>query len=205
MSVVQARRSLERADVAILVLDAVEGLREMDATIGGLRPGGRARASSSPSTSGTCADERGLKQKAFEEEVARRPEVPGLGARSSSSRRKTGAGPDRAARGGRAGPTRPSRQRVTTGPAQPRAGRGGAEPRPRRRPRATSRSRSSSRTQIGVAAADLRPLPEPPGGPALLLQALPGEPDPGGVRVRGHPHRPQGAHPAALIALAVFS
>ena len=35
VSVVQARRALERADVAILVLDATEGLREMDATIGG--------------------------------------------------------------------------------------------------------------------------------------------------------------------------
>jgi GTP-binding protein len=35
VSVVQARRAIERADVAVLVLDAIEGLREMDATIGG--------------------------------------------------------------------------------------------------------------------------------------------------------------------------
>jgi len=35
VSVVQARRAIERADVAVVVLDAVEGLREMDATIGG--------------------------------------------------------------------------------------------------------------------------------------------------------------------------
>jgi GTP-binding protein len=35
VSVVQARRAIERADVAVLVLDAAEGLREMDATIGG--------------------------------------------------------------------------------------------------------------------------------------------------------------------------
>ena len=35
VSVVQARRSIERADVAVLVLDAADGLREMDATIGG--------------------------------------------------------------------------------------------------------------------------------------------------------------------------
>jgi GTPase len=35
VSVVQARRSIERADVAVLVLDASEGLREMDATIAG--------------------------------------------------------------------------------------------------------------------------------------------------------------------------
>jgi GTP-binding protein len=35
VSVVQARRSLERADVALVVLDAAEGLRDMDATIAG--------------------------------------------------------------------------------------------------------------------------------------------------------------------------
>jgi GTP-binding protein len=35
VSVVQARRSIDRADVAILLLDAVEGMREMDATIAG--------------------------------------------------------------------------------------------------------------------------------------------------------------------------
>jgi len=35
VSVVQARRAIERADVAVVVLDAAEGLREMDATIGG--------------------------------------------------------------------------------------------------------------------------------------------------------------------------
>jgi GTPase len=35
VSVVQARKSIERADVAVLVVDAAEGMREMDATIGG--------------------------------------------------------------------------------------------------------------------------------------------------------------------------
>jgi GTP-binding protein len=35
VSVVQARRSIERCDVAILVLDASEGPRDMDATIAG--------------------------------------------------------------------------------------------------------------------------------------------------------------------------
>jgi GTPase len=35
VSVVQARRTIDRADVALLVIDAVEGMREMDATIGG--------------------------------------------------------------------------------------------------------------------------------------------------------------------------
>jgi GTP-binding protein len=35
VSVVQARRAIEQADVAALVVDAGEGLREMDATVGG--------------------------------------------------------------------------------------------------------------------------------------------------------------------------
>ena len=35
VSVVQAKHSLERADVALLVLDPIEGMRDMDATIGG--------------------------------------------------------------------------------------------------------------------------------------------------------------------------
>jgi len=35
VSVVQSRRAIERADVAVLVLDSAEGMREMDATIGG--------------------------------------------------------------------------------------------------------------------------------------------------------------------------
>jgi len=35
IAVVQARHSLERADVALLIIDALEGVRDMDATIGG--------------------------------------------------------------------------------------------------------------------------------------------------------------------------
>ena len=58
VSVVQARRAIERADVAMLVLDAEEGLREMDATIGGEVAGGGRAASSSRSTSGTWRSRR---------------------------------------------------------------------------------------------------------------------------------------------------
>jgi GTP-binding protein len=35
VGVVQARKSIERAEVAILILDAAEGMRELDATVGG--------------------------------------------------------------------------------------------------------------------------------------------------------------------------
>jgi GTP-binding protein len=35
MSVVMARKSLERADVAIMVIDAIEGVANLDANIAG--------------------------------------------------------------------------------------------------------------------------------------------------------------------------
>ena len=68
VSVVQARRALERADVAILVLDATEGLREMDATIGGyaLEAG---RPTVIVVNKWDEADARGLKQRQFTEDV----------------------------------------------------------------------------------------------------------------------------------------
>jgi GTPase len=64
VSVVLARRALERANVAILVLDASEGLREMDATIGGyaLEAG---RPTVIAVNKWDLADSLGLKQKDF--------------------------------------------------------------------------------------------------------------------------------------------
>jgi GTP-binding protein len=68
VSVVQARRTLERADVALLLLDATEGLREMDATIGGY-----ALDAGRPTVIAVNkwdeADTLGLKQKAMTEIV----------------------------------------------------------------------------------------------------------------------------------------
>jgi GTP-binding protein len=68
VSVVLARRALERADVALLVLDATEGLREMDATIGGyaLEAG---RPTIIAVNKWDAADEHGLKQRAVRELV----------------------------------------------------------------------------------------------------------------------------------------
>jgi GTPase len=68
VSVVQARRSLERADVAIIMLDAAEGLREMDATIAGYaQEAGRAVVVAV--NKWDLADEKGLKQRGTEENV----------------------------------------------------------------------------------------------------------------------------------------
>ena len=68
VSVVLARRALERADVALLLIDATEGVREMDATIGGyaLEAG---RPTVIVVNKWDEADARGLKQKTFREEL----------------------------------------------------------------------------------------------------------------------------------------
>lgn len=68
VSVIQARRSLERADVAILLLDAGEGMREMDATIAGYaQEAGKALVVAV--NKWDLADEQGLKQKKTEEDI----------------------------------------------------------------------------------------------------------------------------------------
>ena len=68
VSVVQARRAIERADVAVLVLDAESGLREMDATVGGeLVEAGVGVVIAV--NKWDLAPERKLAQKAFEQDV----------------------------------------------------------------------------------------------------------------------------------------
>lgn len=68
VSVVQARRAIDRSDVAVLLLGADEGLREMDATIGGyVQESGRAVVVAV--NKWDLAAGRGLKQKAFEQDV----------------------------------------------------------------------------------------------------------------------------------------
>ena len=68
VSVVQARHSIDRCDVAILVLDAEDGLREMDATIAGyIQEAGRGVVLAV--NKWDVAHERSLKQKAFEQDV----------------------------------------------------------------------------------------------------------------------------------------
>ena len=68
VSVVQARRSIERCDVAIVVLDADEGLKEMDATIAGYaHEAGRGIVVAV--NKWDLAKERSLKMRAFEQDV----------------------------------------------------------------------------------------------------------------------------------------
>lgn len=71
VSVVQARRAIDRSDVAVLLLGADEGLREMDATIGGyVQESGRAVVVAV--NKWDLAGERRLTQRAFETEVRER-------------------------------------------------------------------------------------------------------------------------------------
>jgi GTP-binding protein len=71
VSIVQAKRALERSDVALLVLDAAEGVREMDATIGGyVQEAGRPVVL--VVNKWDLASERGRKQKQMETEVRER-------------------------------------------------------------------------------------------------------------------------------------
>ncbi len=68
VSVVQARRAIDRCDVAVLVVDAAEGLREMDATIGGyLQEAGRGVVLAV--NKWDLAEGRALKAKTFEQDV----------------------------------------------------------------------------------------------------------------------------------------
>ena len=68
VSVVQARRSLERADVALVILDADEGLRDMDATIAGyVQEAGRPVVL--VVNKWDTAGERELKQRSFDQAV----------------------------------------------------------------------------------------------------------------------------------------
>jgi GTPase len=68
ISVVQARHSLERADVALIILDPIEGMRDMDATIGGYAHDA-GRSIVLVVNKWDLADETGVKTKAFEQKV----------------------------------------------------------------------------------------------------------------------------------------
>ncbi len=68
VSVVQARRAIEHADVAVLVLDADSGLREMDATIGGLAVEAGVGVVVAVNK-WDLAEARGLARRAFEQEL----------------------------------------------------------------------------------------------------------------------------------------
>lgn len=68
VSVVQARRSVDRCDVAILLLDAVEGLREMDATIAGYIQDANRAVVIAVNKWDLAADHK-VKQKVFEQDV----------------------------------------------------------------------------------------------------------------------------------------
>ena len=197
VSVVQARRSIDRADVAILLLDAVEGMREMDATIAGyIQEAGRGVVLAV--NKWDKSRELGLGQRAFEEAV--RDDLKFLAYAPvvfiSAADRQGPHGPPRSRGAGARGLADPHHHR----PAQPRPGKG----RPGQRPQG-GQGRSAGEDPVRHPdrgrAAHLRPLHQPPGGPPFFLQALPGKQVAGGVRLRGDAARAEGPTPAALAAV----
>ncbi len=201
VSVVQARRAIERADVAVLVLDAESGFREMDATIGGdiVEAGAGVVVAVNK---WDLAPEKKLAQRAFERDLRDHlkflPWAPvvfvsaktgkGVGA-LLDARRSRPRGPQLPGHDGGAQP--PARARGGAERAEGRQGEA-AGPHPLREP---DRDR----------AADLRGLDQPPRRPPLLLPALPREPDPRGLRLRGNADPAQGSVPAPEAALVTSS
>jgi GTP-binding protein len=120
VGVVLARRSLERADVALLILDAAEGLRDMDATIAGyVQEAGRPVVI--VVNKWDVAGEHDLKQRTFEQKIRDRlkflPWAPVLFV-SAKTGKGLGAVLTAATRAHEAG-----RTRVATGPLNRLLGR----------------------------------------------------------------------------------
>ncbi len=113
VAVVQARRSIERADVVVLVLDAETGMREMDATIAGYATES-ARGVVLAVNKWDLAPKLGRKQRAFTQSIYDELKfltfapVVFLSARTGSGLTRLLASVDRVAAA--------CRQRVTTGP-----------------------------------------------------------------------------------------
>ena len=189
VSVVQARRAIERADVAVLVLDAESGLREMDATVGGeLVEAGVGVVIAV--NKWDLAPEKKLAQKAFEQEVRDAlkflPWAPVVFV-SARSGRGIGVLLDAvervyAARGAR----------VTTGELNRLLAKASAA----NAPKADKGAQPVTilyGSQIGIAPPTFSISINHPVGPSLLLSAVPGEPDPRRVRVRGDAPSPEGS------------
>jgi GTP-binding protein len=192
VSVVLARRAIARADVAVLVLDAESGLREMDATIGGELVDAGAGVVIAVNK-WDLANERELKERRFTESV--RDELKFCRGRpSSSSRRRAGAASGRCWRRSIAWGPR-ERRAVTTGELNRVVARAADlhVPRPAK---GNLPVKILFASQIGTAPPTFALKINAGRGPPLLVPALPGKPDSGGFRLRGHPDSPESAWPA---------
>ncbi len=80
LSVIMARKSLERADVAIVLVDAVEGVTALDATIAGYAVDAGCSIIIAVNKWDAVKDKETNTASEFERELARQDEVSGLGA-----------------------------------------------------------------------------------------------------------------------------
>ena len=183
VSVVQSRRAIDRADVALLVIDTVEGMREMDATIGGyVHEAGRGIV--------VVVNKWDLSSsgKTKEMETRIRDSLKFLAyAPIVFTSAKDGRGLAIVLKTAAAGlPGVPPARRDRA--LEPRAGGGGGA--------APAEGREGE--QVGPhplrhadrgSTADVRAVAQPRGGVALFLPALPREPAAGRVRLRGDADR----------------
>ena len=197
VSVVQARRAIARADVAVLVLDAESGMREMDATIGGEVVDAGAGVVVAVNK-WDLAGERGLHERRFGESV--RDELKFLAWApvvfiSAKSGRGIGS---LLSMVDRVQAARTSR--VTTGELNRVIARAADlhVPRPAK---GNQPVKILFASQIGTAPPDFRAQDQHGRGPPFLLPALPGEPDPRGFRLRGHTDSSESAGAAACSSL----
>ena len=158
----------------------------------------RAAGSSSWSTSGTWRDERELKQRDFAQDV--RDHLKFLAwAPVVFISAKTRQGARRPPGGGRAGRTRPGTA-DHDGPAQPDPGRGRRGATPPRPPRGNKPVKILFGTQIGVAPPTFVLSLNHPVDLHFSYQRYLENQFRESLRLRGHAHRPQGAHPASTEA-----
>ncbi len=199
LSVVMARKHLEAADIALLVIDATEGVSQLDASIAGLaHESGRSliivvnkwdlMISGKEKTARPTKSERMRESKrpgdreAYEDTPARPPEVPELRAHRLHFR------PERQRHRKDFPAPRKSRHRTPQArhhePDEPLHRK--SRLRTRLRPHEVARKNSLHDAGLGRPA-HLRPLHQPRRKTALLLPALPRKPNPRSLRLRRHP------------------
>ena len=189
VSVLQAKRAIDRADVVVLVLDAVEGPTDQDAAIAGIADKARPRAHRGGEQVGPDEGGRPAGVRAFDEELARQMKfldyAPVLHISAMTGERvpKLLEQIDRVADARRrrvpTGELNRFVEAITVGPS---AGQQDA-----------ARSARALRDADQRRAADVRVLHERGDDVPFFVRAIPGEPAARGVRLR----RDAGPHPGA--------
>ncbi len=177
LSVVMARRHLEAADVALLIIDATEGVTSSDATIGGYaHESGRSVILVVNKwdlvTTGRTDGKPPADKVIFEEQVTQGTQIPGLCARGLYLRRRGQEHPHRAQAGAGGGRRAAQARLYRADESLPGKNRFPARHRSRRKQDADLLHDPGCR-----GASHLHPVYQQAGEAAFRLPALPGKPD----------------------------